>query len=83
MGVDHRGQVLGDVGGDLGEVARFLAEPLLGPGGVRVGEGVEIVDEAAEPEEVVVHVDKSFEGGFGDAVDDLFAVALQDGERGS
>ena len=83
MGVDDRGEVGGGVRGDGGEIATLVLESALGLGGVGVGEGVEVIDESSQAQHVVVHVDEPFEGGCGDAVDDLLAVALQHRERGA
>ena len=78
----ERPERIGGAGSDLGEVAPFDGDVRAGERGIGFGERAEVVDQAAKPEHVIMHLDEVLHRGFGDAIDDLLAPALQKCERG-
>jgi hypothetical protein len=45
------------------------------------GDHGEVIDQAAETEDVIVHLHEVLDRWFGDAVDDLLTAALQERQR--
>lgn len=82
VGLDGRCKPVEDAADHRCEITGLMVE--IGARRDRVGicERAEIIDEPAQPQHVVVHLDGPVQAGSGDAVDHLLAVALQQGEWG-
>ena len=81
LGVEARAQGLDLRGGQLRQVDRFAVEDRDRRLGVR--ERVEVLDEPTEPQHLLVQRGEPRGRRFGDLVDQLLEVALQDRERGA